>query len=214
MNLNDIKGDYNAIFGLGHLCLTALQLRKNNLRPYAGPLDWVGTSSLTELNRLLKNRFSNFMAPLNLRVTGYSTGVYTTDRYISLTDDYYHVDSAHDFKADKNTLEHLATYDEVIEKFNRRINRFYEKMSTANRVLFVRTNGTYKEAEELESVLSDLVQNDFRVLLINHAKVKGIVEQNWPLKRICAVTLPDREIWQSNDHLWREMLNGVNYVPF
>ncbi|MDE1383479.1 papain-like cysteine peptidase [Bacillus paralicheniformis] len=70
--------------------LTALQLRENNLRPYAGPLDWVGTSSLTELNRLLKNRFSNFMAPLNLRVTGCSTGVYTTDRYISVTDDYYH----------------------------------------------------------------------------------------------------------------------------
>ncbi|TWM31482.1 hypothetical protein CHCC14821_4320 [Bacillus paralicheniformis] len=36
-----------------------------------------------------------------------------------------------------------------MEKFNRRINRFYEKMSTANRILFVRTNGTYKEAQEL-----------------------------------------------------------------
>ncbi|MFN2748015.1 MULTISPECIES: DUF1796 family putative cysteine peptidase [Bacillus] len=212
MNLNGIKGEYNAVFGLGHLCLTALQLRKNNLRPYAGPLDWVGTSSLTDLNFLLKNRFSHFMAPENLRVTGYSTGVYTKDRYISLTDDYYHVDSAHDFKADQNTLEHLVTYREVMEKFNRRINRFLDKMATADRILFIRTKGTYKEAQELQSVLSDLVQNEFRVLLINHADVKGIVEQNWSLERVCAVQLPDKEIWESNDRLWRKMLSGVKIV--
>ncbi|MEC1262271.1 DUF1796 family putative cysteine peptidase [Bacillus swezeyi] len=214
MNLHQIKGDYDAIFGLGHLCLTALQLTKNNLRPYAGPLDWVGTRYLTDLNRLLKNRFSHFMEPINLRVTGYSTGVYNKERYISLTDDYYSIDSAHDFKADKNTMDEIVTYPEVKEKFNRRINRFLDKMATANRILFVRTSGTFKEAQELESVLSGLVQNDFSVLLINHSNVNGIVEQNWPLKRVCAVELPEKEIWESNDRLWREMLTGVNYVPY
>ncbi|XBM35634.1 DUF1796 family putative cysteine peptidase [Bacillus licheniformis] len=67
------------------------------------------------------------MNPINLRVTGYSTGVATKDPFISVTDDYYCIDSAHDFKADRNTLDNLATYHEVIEKFNRRFNRFLEK---------------------------------------------------------------------------------------
>ncbi|MDI3410008.1 DUF1796 family putative cysteine peptidase [Bacillus sonorensis] len=126
MNLDQIKGNYDAIFGLGHLCLTALQLRKNNLRHYAGPLDWVGTPYLTDLNRLLRNRFSNFLEPQNLRITGYSTGVDSHERYISLRDDYYYVDSAHDFKADQNTFDDIVTYPEVKEKFSRRINRFFK----------------------------------------------------------------------------------------
>ncbi|KAA6451863.1 DUF1796 family putative cysteine peptidase [Bacillus swezeyi] len=212
MNLKEIKGDYDAVFSLGHLCLSALQLRKMNMRPYAGPFDWVGTSSMPELCRLLRNRFADFMDPQNLRVTGYSTGVITKEPYISVTDDYYKIDSAHDFKAEQNTLDHLATYSEVMEKFNRRFNRFLEKTSTAKRVLFIRTSCTFEEAQELEEVLSDLVQNDFSVLLINHSNVTGIVENNWPLKHICAVELPDQEIWHSNDHYWKEMLDGVTII--
>lgn len=79
MNLKEIQGEYDAVFSLGHLCLTALQLRKMNKRPYAGPFDWVGTSSLPDLCRLIRNRFEGFMNPINLRVTGYSTGVATKD---------------------------------------------------------------------------------------------------------------------------------------
>ncbi|MDI3410009.1 DUF1796 family putative cysteine peptidase [Bacillus sonorensis] len=86
-------------------------------------------------------------------------------------------------------------------------------MATANRILFIRTNGTFEEAQELETVLSDLVQNEFSVLLINHTNVKGIVEQNWPLQRVCAIELPDKEIWAANDSLWKQILSGVNYVP-
>ncbi|QAT53502.1 papain-like cysteine peptidase [Bacillus licheniformis] len=209
MNLKEIQGEYDAVFSLGHLCLTALQLRKMNKRPYAGPFDWVGSSSLPDLCRLIRNRFEGFMDPINLRVTGYSTGVATKDPFISVTDDHYCIDSAHDFKADRNTLDNLATYHEVIEKFNRRFNRFLEKTSTAQRALFVRTSGTMQEAKELEEVLSDLVTNDFSILLINHTNVSGIVENHWPLKNVCAVELPDQEIWQSNDPYWSEMFQGI-----
>jgi Putative papain-like cysteine peptidase (DUF1796) len=40
MSLKDISGNYVAIFSLGGDCLEAIQLRKNNLRPFAGVLDW------------------------------------------------------------------------------------------------------------------------------------------------------------------------------
>ncbi|WHH56625.1 DUF1796 family putative cysteine peptidase [Bacillus paralicheniformis] len=62
------------MFSLGHLCLTAIQLKNNDLRPFSGPLDWVTIHSLTDLNLLLRNRFTGFMEPKNLRVIGYNTG--------------------------------------------------------------------------------------------------------------------------------------------
>ncbi|KFM91271.1 hypothetical protein DJ88_2514 [Bacillus paralicheniformis] len=108
----------------------------------------------------------------------------------------------------------MATYPEVIEKYNRRIDRFIEKMSTSKRILFVRTEGegSFKEAQELELVLSDLVQHDFSVLLVKHSKVNGIVEKNWPLEKTCTVELPDKEIWESNNDLWASLFKGITLV--
>ncbi|MED1741305.1 DUF1796 family putative cysteine peptidase [Bacillus swezeyi] len=209
MNLKVIEGHYDAVFSLGHLCLAAIQLRKNNLRPFAGPLDWVSTHSLTDLNRLLQNRFAGFMDPKNLRIIGYNTGEKKEGSTIYVVDDFYNIGSVHDFDAEENTLDHLATYPAVMEKFNRRINRFLEKMSTGSRLLFVRTEGSLEEAQELERILSDLVQHDFHVLLVRHSNVTGIVEKNWPLQKVCAVELPDKEIWESNNDLWTSMLEGV-----
>ncbi|MFP7274543.1 DUF1796 family putative cysteine peptidase [Bacillus paralicheniformis] len=215
MNLKEIKGQYNAVFSLGHLCLTAIQLKNNDLRPFSGPLDWVTIHSLTDLNLLLRNRFTDFMEPKNLRVIGYNTGEKKEEgSTIYVSDDFYNIGSVHDFDANQNTLDHLATYPEVIEKYNRRIDRFIEKMSTSKRILFVRTEGegSFKEAQELELVLSDLVQHDFSVLLVKHSKVNGIVEKNWPLEKTCTVELPDKEIWESNNDLWASLFKGITLV--
>ncbi|UAY71691.1 DUF1796 family putative cysteine peptidase [Bacillus paralicheniformis] len=215
MNLKDIKGQYDAVFSLGHLCLAAIQLRNNDLRPFAGPLDWVTTNSLSDLNRLLRNRFTGFMNSKNIRVIGYNTGEKKEEgSTIYVLDDFYNIGSVHDFDADQNTLDQLITYSEVMEKYNRRINRFLEKVSTGNRILFVRTEGegSFKEAQELELVLSDLVQHDFNVLLVKHSKVNGIVEKNWPLEKTCTVELPNKEIWESNNDLWASLFKGITLV--
>lgn len=209
MKIVDIKGKYDAIFSLGDLCLAALQLRKNNLRPFAGPLDWMSSPSLKDVNRLLKNKFAGFMDLPNLVPTGYSTGVNTTDPFICATDSYYHIVSSHDFKADRNTLYNLATYPEVRKKLDRRIKRFLEKLATGKRILFIRTEGSFEEVLELESVLSKLVKHDFNILLIDHSYVNGIVEKEWPVERVCAVTLPNVEKWSGNDHLWKIILDGI-----
>ncbi|EHL78862.1 DUF1796 family putative cysteine peptidase [Bacillus smithii] len=46
MSLEDIKGTYDSVFSLGDLCLTSIQLKKNNLRPFSGVLDWMASPSL------------------------------------------------------------------------------------------------------------------------------------------------------------------------
>ena len=205
MKLQDLKGTYDAIYSLGDLCLASLQLEKNNLRPYSGVLDWMASPALSNVNRLLKNRFIGFMDLPNLRIIGYAG-----ENIICVSDDAYHFVSNHDFEVGKNSLSHLGGYPEVKEKFDRRIRRFLEKAASCQRILFIRTEGDLEEAEALEKVLSGLVRNDFRVLLINHADVEGLVEDDWPLEKVCAVRLPDKNKFTENDHLWKKMLEDIH----
>jgi hypothetical protein len=206
MRLQELKGSYDAIFSLGDLCLSSIQLQNNNLRPYSGVLDWMASPKLSDVNRLLKNRFIGFMDLPNLRIIGYA------DDNICVSDEAYHFVSNHDFEVGPNTLTHLGTYPEVREKFDRRIKRFLEKCATSKRILFVRTEGDMEDAEALQTVLSGLVKNDFRVLLVNHDNVGGLVEDDWPLEKVCAVRLPSHEIWNGNNHLWKKLLDGVRHI--
>lgn len=203
MNLAQIKGEYDAIFSLGDLCLTSIQLKRNNLRPYSGPLDWLASPRLLSVSELFENHFIGFLEFENLRVIGYA------DANICVSDDAYHLVSNHDFSTDKNTLEHLGSYSEVMEKYNRRIQRLLKALKTSKRILFVRTEGTLEEVAVLEEVLSSLVSHDFNILLINHTAVQGLVEKNWPLNRVCSIELPNTEIWQGNNALWDIVLSGI-----
>lgn len=207
MGLENIKGNYDAIFSLGDLCLTAIQLRENNLRPFSGVLDWVASPSLGTVNRLLQNRFSNFLDPSNLKPIKY---VSQWDLFV--LDEVNNIGFNHDFKTDKNTLTHLGGYPEVKEKYDRRIQRFLEKMSTSQRILFVRTEATLNEVQELESTLSGMVKNDFRILVVNHSNVNDMIEKNWPLEKVCVVELPNHDIWNANNNYWKKIFEGVSLV--
>lgn len=204
MNLQELKGEYDAIFSLGDLCLTSIQLKRHNLRPFSGVFDWMASPRLSNVNRLLRNRFIGFMDYENLRIIGYAG-----PEMICVSDDAYQMVSNHDFSSDKNSLQHLGSYQEVREKYDRRIKRFLNTMEHAKKILFIRTEGSYEEAEKLQSVLSNLVKHDFRVLLINHKSVAGIVENNWPLEKVCALEFPNGEIWEGNNHLWQQILEGI-----
>jgi hypothetical protein len=106
----------------------------------------------------------------------------------------------------------LATYPEVKQKFDRRIQRFLEKADRCQRILFVRTEGDFQDVYDLQTVITGLVRHDFRILLVKHASVNGIVELDWPLDKVCAVHLPNGDIWEGNDYLWTLMLEGVHHI--
>jgi hypothetical protein len=205
MSLEKIKGSYDTVFSLGHLCLGAIQLKKFNLRPFSGVLDWVASYSLRDVNRLLEKQFAGFMELPNLKVVGHAS-----ELDLLVSDEAYNIHFNHDFKTNKNTVSHLAAYPEVKLKYDRRVERFLEKMATSKRILFIRTEGTFEEVQELETILSGMVKNDFRILVVNHTDVNGMVEINWPLQRVSVVELPNGEIWNSNDHYWSMIFNGVH----
>lgn len=207
MGNDQIKGGYDAVFSLGDLCLGAIQLQKNGLRPFSGPLDWMGTPQLPKVRELFEKRFADFMLRENLRIIGKAT-----EQMLLVLDERNLVYSNHDFDTWHNSLTQLPMYPHVKEKLDRRANRLLEKLYTAQRILFVRTNATFEETVELEIVLRSIISNDFRILVINHAPVSGIVEKHWAINNVYSVELPNNEIWEGNNILWAQLFQDVYLI--
>ncbi|CAH0118482.1 MULTISPECIES: DUF1796 family putative cysteine peptidase [unclassified Paenibacillus] len=209
MKLAEIKGVYHSIFSLGFNCTPAIQLEANKLRPFAGVLDWTVSAYLSDVNRLLKNRFAGFMELPNLKMLDF---IPNHPNYV-VQDTYYNMVSSHDFPIRAGSDSYLSSYPEFKEKLNRRVARTLEKMASDPKLLFVRLNGTFEEASELQSVLASMVTHDFRVLLVNYTQVPYIVDLEWPLEKVCSVELPAFDMYASNyDPNWNILLEGIQYV--
>ncbi|ULO05836.1 peptidase [Paenibacillus sp. 19GGS1-52] len=206
MNLTEIKGTYDVIFSLGHNCLVADQLSRSMLRTVGGVLDWVESPILAGVSNLLRNHFLYFMELPNLSITGINdkAGCYI------VRDAAYHIFSHHDFPLIENTPEQLTSYPKLQEKINRRVPRFLETLLNADKILFIRTEGTIHETNELLGILQGMVKGEFNLLVINHAPVDGIIETPWPFHNVCALQIPEvPDMFYDNDHLWRVLLSGL-----
>ncbi|KAB7671188.1 DUF1796 family putative cysteine peptidase [Bacillus sp. B1-b2] len=205
MYLSRIKGEYDVIFSLGNNCLPAMKLRDNQLRTYAGPFDWVGSPDLSKVIHLLENHFANFLDLKNLK------GIqYLSDYDMLVFDEQNVISFNHDFKRSRNKLDDLQELPEIKEKYDRRIARFLTFLSSAKRILFIRTEGTLEEVIRLEEVLRKNVKNDFHLLVVNHTEGNQMTELYWPLEKVTAIELPNGEIWEGNNHYWKYILDGIH----
>ena len=210
MSVQEMKGTYDAIFSLGDLCLASIQLRKFNLRPFAGPLDWMASNNLPDVTRLLANRFSGYMELQNLKATGeYSTGINSTDPHLVITDTAYNIVSSHDFRADSNTFTNFPEYSKVKQKVDRRVARMLEYFEKGERLLFVRTEASFSDTLQLQSVLSDLVKHQFHILVVNHNNKQDMEVKNWPIKNVTVVEMPVYEKWTNNDDYWEGLFENI-----
>ncbi|GGA05455.1 amino acid permease [Paenibacillus marchantiophytorum] len=208
MKLAQIKGNYDAIFSLGDHCTPSIQLEKNKLRPYSGVLDWLISLNLSDVNRLLKNRFQGFMELANLQIIGTAY-----DKNLLVFDQAYQFSSNHDFFTSKNTLHELTAYPEVKAKYDRRVQRFLEKMNTAHHLLFIRCGSYTKEqVDELHAILSELVTHEYRLILVKHSPVQQMIETRCTYDNVCTLELPMDNILTANDHWWKEILDGIHMV--
>lgn len=220
MNLKDIKRSYDVVVGLGSWCGVATELKHHNLRRFSGPFDWVTTPSLSDINRLLKNRFEGFMEMENMKFVNYSKFAINSDTdhevvtekqtYI-IMDTKYNIASWHDFPVIPNQ-SWQADYPSYKEKLNRRINRFLEKINNSKFTLFVRYNTSKSEAAELRSILSGLTKGKFHILVVNPVEdLQTVKEINWDLEGVVCMEIPylptDKTQWNSQD--WDFILNGI-----
>ncbi|SDD30667.1 Putative papain-like cysteine peptidase [Paenibacillus sp. UNCCL117] len=201
-------GVYDAVFSLGGHCLPSIELEKRGLRPYAGVLDWMISPYLSEVNRLLRNRFSDFMARERLQPAGYDSG----GSNLMVEDTSYRITAAHHFPSELNTPEHLATYPEFRETLDRRIARTLDKFANSRRILFVRIGGSYQEAIELQQVLNEIVAHTYHVLLINYQLTTVWQEVYLGLEHTTVMALPSHDVWEGQSHIWDALLAGVQLV--
>ncbi|MGN4541668.1 papain-like cysteine peptidase [Bacillus cereus group sp. MYBK95-2] len=221
MNLEDIQKSYGVIVSLGGLCQVTNQIKRHNLRTFSGPLDWFYYPSLSDVNRLLQNRFKKFMKLENMVIEGSeSYGLIESefDNQIKwaeritycIKDTYYNCFSMHDFPI--NSEKDLkSTYPSFKAKLDTRINRFLEKINSSESILFIRIWGNRDEAVELQNVLSEITNKDFNILIVNFKEgISNIVEQNWGISRVCSIELPRyQDRWEGDDSDWDVILNKI-----
>ncbi|MEE3951771.1 DUF1796 family putative cysteine peptidase [Peribacillus frigoritolerans] len=220
LKLQDIKGSYDVIISLGSWCGPSLNLRRHNLRRFSFPLDWVVSNSLPDVSRILKNRFVGFMDLKNMKqVDGIASYLDDGDVVFSdeggkqqkahfIQDTYYNVISVHDFPMIPNQdWTHL--YPAYKEKLNYRINKFIEIISNSNSILFVRWGAvSVREADELQSVLSEMIQGKFNILFLDPiAGLENVNEIDWGIKGICTVQVPSDG--PNDDSMWDYVYNGL-----
>ncbi|AWP27926.1 peptidase [Paenibacillus sp. Cedars] len=220
LKLQDVKGAYDVIIGLGSWCGPSLYLRQRGLRRFAFPLDWMISNSISDVSRLLDNRFVGFMdleqlqktkgtsALLEDGVAVLSEGnqVYQDAHFI--LDTRYNIISVHDFPVLPNQ-DWMHSYDVYRGRLNHRIDRFFRILEHSESVLFVRWGEvTADEAAELHAVLSSLVRGTCNVLFLQTLlDLENVQEIDWGMNGICTLQVPDS---RPNDiSIWNYALDGL-----
>ncbi|GAB6930268.1 papain-like cysteine peptidase [Paenibacillus sp. JCM 10914] len=206
--LPDIKGPYHAIFSLGNNCLPGIELREHGLRKFAGPIDWMGTPVLPQISRMLRNRFQGMLVYPNLQAVNE-----TAEGMYNVWDKEYDLFLNHDFHMHSNSPPHFPAYPDIKAKYDRRIARFLATLASGGRILFIRTDSNRDEVQELVDSLKQICVGPFHVLVVNHAHVQEIeMILDWNIDQVCAIKMPDRDIWISNRFRWTFVLQGMYLV--
>ncbi|WP_238546313.1 DUF1796 family putative cysteine peptidase [Paenibacillus sp. TCA20] len=217
LSVQDLKKNYDLIVSLGISCAPAIQLRRHNLRRISLPLDWMISTRLSDVNRLLQHRYQGFMEMNNLQVLE-DTHIMLEDgnpvfhdrgglvESYMIKDTLYNIISVHDFPLVPG--QHWSVlYPEYKEKLQRRIQRFYDKLAGSSSTLFIRWSASYEETFHLRAILSQLTLSEFRILVLNPVEGQyGITDAGWNLDRVCSLNVPpDMNALAT----WDELLAGM-----
>ncbi|AIQ46732.1 hypothetical protein R70723_13270 [Paenibacillus sp. FSL R7-0273] len=220
MNLQEIQKEYDLIISLGSSCSPAINMRRYGLRRFAMPLDWMISSSLGDVNRLLSSRFNRFMALENLSrleethfFLNDGNPVYDDPARGSLSqshfirDSMYNIISAHDFPLIPN-VDWRAFYPAYRQKLDRRITRFWASLMASSSILFIRWSASYEQVYELREIVSVLLGGkSFTILILNPSEHLPVSrELPWGMEHVCALEVPN----DMNDYAnWDYILSGI-----
>ncbi|MDR9855609.1 DUF1796 family putative cysteine peptidase [Paenibacillus sp. VCA1] len=219
-----MKGAYDIIVSLGSWCGPSIFLWRRQLRRFSLPLDWMISNSVTDLTRLLKNRFEGFMELGQLRkIDGTSAyleegiavpqqgGTYQSAHYI--LDTRYNVISVHDFPIVPNQ-DWTAAYNVYSNKLAHRVHRFLNVLQHSRSVVFIRW-GEIGEAEavELHAVLRSLTPGSCKILFMQTVSgLESIQEIDWGQDDIGTLQVPLERPY--DEAAWNRIMNGLSLTGY
>lgn len=136
----------NIYISIGSSCSVAYQLQQNGCRYGAFPFDWTRTKKLSSITNIIKNQFMHFDEFYKIKNVK-NHPLLVNDEFVSnvLNDDentstihaknIYDVHSFHDFTS---RMPFEDQQNDVIEKYKRRIDRFYEALMSEKTIVFIR----------------------------------------------------------------------------
>ncbi len=158
---------------MGEACQPAHHLRLNGLRQAAFPFDWICTPPESLIN-ILQSKFEGFFDKENI----FSQGIIhqTGENYINKKYNFVFV---HDFK---NAADFEDNFNKVKEKYERRIQRFYQALTCSSKIYFIR----HKMPKDKTILLNDfLIKNfpnlEYNLLIIDDTEE---IKQGWHIKNV------------------------------
>ena len=152
----DLKKEYDLIFSIGGGCASAMQLKIRGKRPFSLPFDWlfhVSDQTIYALADCFRDGFKNWMLFENLReLAPEERGDGDKFQYEDTATGYRFI---HDFIEPKETA-----YQEIRERYGKRINRLCEHIETATNILIL-ADITYKYDEKPFLYLKESLETRF-----------------------------------------------------
>ena len=172
----------SVIISLGRRCDVAHHLRNFKLREEAFPFDWI-ILPFDSLCSLLLNDFEDFLDKDNLC---FKNGPYADDygffkvrSYPHVYDTKYQILFRNDFPLNKNFM---SEYDEIMEKFQRRIKRLYDTLQSEKFVYFIRRVITKEQARLFTRIIEEKFPNlDFVLVALDSTEE---IKDDWALPRV------------------------------
>tara|TARA_B100000424_G_C22945368_1_gene503183 strand:- start:8629 stop:9219 length:591 start_codon:yes stop_codon:yes gene_type:complete len=164
---------------LGSSCSIAYNLKEHNLRQEAYPFDWTRTLNLNNVSKAIDTKFEEFLNLKKFKLKCYDEKFEVDGGKGS----YIYSNGYCSFYHDFNKL--LDEFDTTgfVAKYERRINRFLELLSSNKEIIFIREeygnlnrNKIKKLIESLQSFNSKM---NFKIIIItNDLSYKDIIYEN------------------------------------
>jgi hypothetical protein len=191
---------YDAIINLGGDCQVEHQLKTNNLREYALPFDYLIAPCIS-VCRMLTNDFKGFLDKEQL--------AYKHDNGKYILDTAYDTRMIHDFIL---TPDFLNDYEQIKEKYMRRIERFRELLATKKKVLFIRKRALKEEAQVLATIIKTLYPHLMYTLAILDGSESA--KEAWNIEGVKNFYLsqPVPYVWTGDNEAWKEILRQLHLI--
>jgi len=178
---------------LGGTCAIAWNLQRYGLRDKAFPFDWLRAPDFYLIVKTIKDDFDKFFSELKITSSTSTAYPLSTDKHDFPMDEktspavvvqnIHKIKFCHDFKFNngkESTIENLNLSD-VVDKYNRRIRRFYEILQQQQTIHFIREDHhkqyTVTPSHELIEVIEKKNDKlDFKLTVLVHID-KGMEEK-------------------------------------
>jgi hypothetical protein len=176
----------------GNNCAVAYQCSKFGKRLYSLPFDWIVTKDVNKLCDCLVDNFSSFLDPVVLERKNESTNFplimddspkfddHINIRTIRIYNKKYGISFVHDFDSSIVIDKSNEQFQKVVEKYNRRIDRFNQLMKDERyHKIVVHVGPKDDNVTHIENIMKSVGYANFTIKMISYSDVPN--SSSWKL---------------------------------